>query len=48
MSDKKQTEVAKQFEEIYEKHHDPEEREKRKIIKKRQLRGELKKKDYGY
>ena len=48
MADKKQTEVAKQFHEIYNLHNDPEEREKRKIIKKRQVRGELKKKDYGY
>ena len=45
--EKKQTEVAKQFHEIYNLHNDPEEKEKRKIIKYRQLRVELKKKELG-
>ena len=41
-------ESAVQFEEIYEKHNNPEEREKRKILKNRQQKQENKKKDLGY
>ena len=48
MESPKRPESATQFDDIFQKHHSEEEKEKRKIIKKRQLRGELKKKDLGY
>ena len=44
---KELSEPARQFAQIYKDHHDPEMREKRKIINNRVKRQEDKKKDLG-
>ena len=44
---KTRLESAIQFEDIYEKHHDPEERAKRKILENRKKREEDSKNDSG-
>lgn len=41
-------ESARQFDEIYEEHHDPEKKEERIILKNRQKRAEDIKKELGY
>ncbi len=41
------SESGQQFDEIYKKHHDPEERKKRKIIENRKKRFETNKEDLG-
>ncbi len=47
-SDTKRPESAIQFEDIYDKFNDPEERLKRRILKARENKIENKKKEAGY
>ena len=44
---KQRAESATQFEEIYKEHHDPQTREKKKILDNRRKREELIKEDNG-
>lgn len=48
MNQDNRPESAKQFDEIYMEHHDPEAKEERKILKNRRKRAEEIKKELGY
>lgn len=44
---KEKSESGRKFDEIWEKHHDPEHRKRKAIKKRREQRVSKKKKDYG-